>query len=63
MRVTVEALDRATGRILALLPDVHLEAEPHDSPWRLGKRVAPEFVARGSLTAAQAACALYRFDA
>ena len=59
MHVAVQALDRATGRVLASIPDVDVPEETRGSPYSLAKRVRTRFTRQGLLSAAQAACALF----
>lgn len=59
MHIAVQAVDRATGRILASLSEVDVPDSVEASPYDLAKRVRNRFTRAGLLSAAQAACALF----
>jgi hypothetical protein len=60
---SVQAVDRATGDVVAALHCAIPRSDLNTTAWRLAKRVKKTFVHAGALTPAQAACVLFRLAA
>lgn len=59
MLVSVQAVDRLSGEVIASIQSVDVPKKAQASPFALAKAVKGKFTAAGLLSSAQAACALF----